>query len=95
MTKQFVALFILVVVAIVAVVTFVNIAILETYETYDLSGLVMSILSFLDKVLVKLGEQDVAVDAFIAEATSEVQLAEAELFFWNAYVPLVFDNPGP
>ena len=85
-TKQFVALFILVVIAIIAVVTFVNIAIFEATQTYDISVLVGSIFSFLDAVVFKLGEQDAAVNDWIAEATVEVQQAEAELFFWNEYI---------
>ncbi len=85
-TKQFVALFILVVIAIIAVVTFVNIVIYETGREYDLTVLFASIFSFLDAVAFKLIEQDFAVQAWIDEATFEVQQAEAELFFWNSYI---------
>lgn len=86
MTKQFVALFILVVIAIIASVTFTNIVIFEATQTYDLNALYGSIFSFIDTVVFKLGEQNNAVNFWIQEATVEVQQAEAELFFWNEYI---------
>jgi hypothetical protein len=92
-TKQFVALFILVVIAIIAVVTFTNIVIFETTQTYDIAALVGSIFSFLDTVAFKLQtEQNAAVNAWIEEATVEVQQAEAELLFWNSYIQALL-NP--
>ncbi len=86
MTKQFVALFILVVIAIVGAVTFTNIVIFESTQTYDLGVLYSSIFSFIDTVTFKLAEQNGAVNFWINEATFEVQQAEAELFFWNEYI---------
>ena len=85
-TKQFVALFILVVIAIIASVTFTNIVIYEATQTYDLNNLYASLFSFIDTVVFKLGEQNGAVNFWIEEATFEVQQAEAELFFWNEYI---------
>lgn len=85
-TKQFVALFILVVIAIIASVTFTNIVIYEATQTYDLNNLYLSLFSFIDTVVFKLGEQNGAVNFWIEEATFEVQQAEAELFFWNEYI---------
>jgi ABC-type proline/glycine betaine transport system permease subunit len=86
-TKQFVALFILVVIAIFAGIIFTNIAIFESSMTYDVTNLVQSMFSFVDIVVVfKLGEQDAAINNWIFEATVEVQQAEAELFFWNDYI---------
>jgi hypothetical protein len=85
-TKQFVALFILVVIAIIAGITFTNIVIFEATQTYDMNFLFSSIFSFIDTVVFKLGEQNGAVDFWINEATFEVQQAEAELFFWNEYI---------
>lgn len=85
-TKQFVALFILVVIAIIASVTFTNIVIYEATQTYDLNNLYTSLFSFIDTVVFKLGEQNGAVNFWIEEATFEVQQAEAELFFWNEYI---------
>ena len=93
-TKQFVALFILVVIAIIAVVTFVNIAIFESTQTYDVGILIGSIFNFLDVVVLKLGEQDAAVNFWIEEATMEVNQATEELFFWNTYICQVIGNPG-
>jgi hypothetical protein len=86
MTKQFVALFILVVIAIIAGVTFTNIVIYESTQIYDLDVMYGSIFSFLDTVVFKLAEQNGAVEFWISEATREVQMAEAELFYWNEYI---------
>ncbi len=74
------------VIAIIAVVTFVNIAIFEQTRTYDITVLIQSIFRFIDAVVFKLGEQDTAVNGWIAEATVEVDQATAELFFWNDYI---------
>lgn len=93
-TKQFVALFILVVIAIFAGIIFTNIAIFESSMTYDVTNLIESMFSFVDVVVFKLGEQDAAINFWIREATVEVQQAEAELFFWNSYIFEVI-NGGP
>ena len=94
-TKQFVALFILVVIAIIAVVTFTNIALFEAAQTYDMSVLIGSIFNFLDTVQFKLAfEQNAAVEAWISEATFEVQQAEAELLFWNQYITSLLNPTG-
>ena len=85
-TKQFVALFILVVIAIFAGIIFTNIAIYESSQTYEITDLVETMFEFTDTVVFKLGEQNGAIDVWIREATVEVQQANAELFFWNDYV---------
>ena len=91
-TKQFVALFILVVIAIFAGIIFTNIAIYESNQTYEIENLVGSMFEFTDTVVFKLGEQNDAIDFWIREATVEVQQANAELFFWNDYVFQVIND---
>ena len=94
-TKQFVALFIMVVIAIIAVITFTNIAIYEQSQTYDITVLLSSVFEFLDTVAFKLQiEQNAAVVAWIDEATLEVQQAEAELVFWNTYTSSLLNSSG-
>ncbi len=94
MTKQFVFFFILVVVAIVAVAIVTQIAIWESTHTWDLTALIENLYDVVDLVVVKLTEQDVAMQEWVDEATQEVADIETEILFWNDYVAATI-NPCP
>ncbi|MCP4655045.1 MAG: hypothetical protein GY856_06455, partial [bacterium] len=71
-----------------------QIAIWESTHTWDLTALIENLYDVVDLVVVKLTEQDVAMQDWVDEATQEVADIETEILFWNEYVATTI-NPPP
>jgi hypothetical protein len=94
-TKQFTIFFLLVVVFLVAIMIVTSLAWREASTTYDTTSIHTSLLSIVDLSAVKIGEQEVAMQAWVAEVDLELNEVESQIGIFQDHVDATIGGQGP
>ena len=94
-TKQFTIFFLLVVVFLVAIMIVTSLAWREASGTYDTTSIRASLLNIVDFSAYKIGEQEAAMNNWVAEVDHELIDVEHQLDFFQTRVDTTIHGVPP